>query len=403
MAAGSVDATALKADAITGKTITGGDIIGATVTGSEVRTGTSGERVVLTPTPPSPLVQRASMLLYSGATDELGPGVLNTGVTSGVPSTILASGATAVDGLGRQMRTVLGLIPPNPGTHGGRFVLDTLSPAGGTDPGIGRIYIDAQTATTASGQSAFTVYTRDGATTPKTAQLSLGTGRATHYVETLEVRSPATALAPLYLNAATGHTGNLLLLQLNAGTKFSVDAAGAVSATGPISAPSLAATGAVTAGSVSATGAITAAGALSGDTLAITDTTWSAYTPTVAGGGTATFTSRTGWYYKLGKLVYFSAEILVLAAGNGSAAVTITAPSSIHRGVRQAFPCHTQSTTTGGAVMNGHAVALEGGSGAVIDRISVSNDGAANRDNILNGTNLLAGARISISGWYREA
>ncbi|MFD7855135.1 hypothetical protein ACFV6B_12740 [Streptomyces microflavus] len=137
--------------------------------------------------------------------------------------------------------------------------------------------------------------------------------------------------------------------------------------------------------------------------MTVTNTTFTAYTPTVAGGGSATFTSRTGWYYKLGKMVYFNAEFVVASPGSGSSAVTITAPSSIYRGARQSFPAHGQSTTTSGAVMNGHAVAIESGSGAVIDRISLSNDGASNRDNILNGTNLLATARVSISGWYREA
>ncbi|HEY9414458.1 MAG TPA: hypothetical protein VIQ30_06855, partial [Pseudonocardia sp.] len=121
-------------------------------------------------------------------------------------------------------------------------------------------------------------------------------------------------------------------------------------------------------------------------------------------GGTATYTSRTGFYYKLGKVVHFQAEFVVNAAGSGASAITITAPSSIYRtGGRQAFACHGQSTTTAGAVMNGHAVALESGTGTTIDRISLSNDGAANRDNILNGANLLAGARVTIQGWYREA
>lgn len=137
--------------------------------------------------------------------------------------------------------------------------------------------------------------------------------------------------------------------------------------------------------------------------LEVTETTWTAYTPTVAGGGSATFTSRTGWYTRLGKLVHFTAEFVVNAAGSGTSPVTITAPTDVYRGTRQVIPCHTQSTTTSGAVMNGHAVALETGSGTVIDRISVSNDGSSNRDNVLNGSNLLAGARVTVSGFYREA
>ncbi|WP_331746934.1 hypothetical protein [Streptomyces sp. NBC_00842] len=237
--AGSVDATALKADAITGKTITGGTITGtningATVTGSEVRTGTSGERIVLTPTPPFPLAQRPSILLYSNAASELGPGLLNSGVTSGVPSTILGSQATATDALGRSIRTTLGLIPPNPGTHGGRFVLTTLNPSGSTTAGF--VAIDGTSATDASGQAILDLVATDGATTPKTSQLSLGAGRATLLAEALDVLPPATTLSAIYLNAATGHTGSLLRLQLNGADRLNVSTAGDVTTPGVLTA-----------------------------------------------------------------------------------------------------------------------------------------------------------------------
>lgn len=385
LAAGSVDATALKADAITGKTITGGDIIGATVTGSEVRTGTSGERVVLTPTPPFPLVQRASMLLYSGAASELGPGVLNTGVTSGIPSTILGSQATALDSLGRQIRTSLGLIPPNPGVHGGRFIMTTLNPTGSTT--AGRVSVDGLSATDASGQANLTLYAEDGATTPKTAQLTLGTGRATLFAEAFEVRpAAATALAPIFLNAPTGHTGALLRLQLNTADRLTV------STTGDVTTPGL-----------MAAGSVTATGAVQGDSLAVASTTFTTYTPTVAGGGSATYTTRTGWYYKLGKMVYFNAEFVVGAAGSGTTNVTVTAPSSIYRGGRQVIPVHARGAYLFGLAGNGHAYTYETGSGAVIDQITVSNDNAQNRDGILQGVSLVADARVTIQGWYREA
>ncbi|MEU8101738.1 hypothetical protein [Streptomyces rubiginosohelvolus] len=224
LAAGSVDATALKADAITGKVITGGDIIGATVTGGEIRTGTSGERVVLTPTPPSPLAQRASVLLYSGAADEVGPGVLNTGVASGVPSTILASGATAVDSLGRTIRSTLGLIPPAPGLYGGKFVLDTLNPSGGSTNG--EVFISGTSATDANGQASLILYAEDGATTPKTAEVRLGSGLVRVLADALQITPAATAVSGLYLNSAAGHTGNMIRLQHNSVDRFVVDNTG---------------------------------------------------------------------------------------------------------------------------------------------------------------------------------
>ncbi|MGO1025568.1 hypothetical protein ACTOXX_33895 [Streptomyces rubiginosohelvolus] len=379
LAAGSVDATALKADAITGKTITGGDIIGATVTGGEIRTGTSGERVVLTPTPPNPLAQRASVLLYSGAADEIGPGVLNSGVASSVPSAILASPCVAQDSASAQVRATLALVPPKPGSYGGRFVLTAHNPGGNSQ--VGRVSIEGVTATDPSGISQMVLHAGDGATTPKTAEVQLGSGLVRVLAEALQVTPAATAASGLYLNSVAGHTGNMIRLQHNSVDRFVVD----------------------NAGNGTFAGNATIGGTLSTAELAVTATTFTPYTPTVAGGGSATYTSRTGWFYKLGKMVYFAAEFVVASPGSGSSAVTITAPSSIYRGARQSFAAHGQSTTTSGAVMNGHAVAIETGSGAVIDRISLSNDGASNRDNILNGTNLLATARVSISGWYREA
>lgn len=141
----------------------------------------------------------------------------------------------------------------------------------------------------------------------------------------------------------------------------------------------------------------------SGDLTTYSNNTFTTYTPTVAGGGTVTWTTRTGWWMRVGKMIFFNAYLVVNAAGSGAGVVTITAPTSIDRTTEQPVPCHTTSTTTAGAVMNGHAVALTTGATNVIDRISVSNDGATNRDNILAGANLLAGARVSIAGWYREA
>ncbi|MFC8339295.1 hypothetical protein ACFUJX_20105 [Streptomyces rubiginosohelvolus] len=224
LAAGSVDATALKADAITGKVITGGDVIGATVTGGEIRTGTSGERVVLTPTPPSPLAQRATVLLYSGAADEIGPGLLNSGVSSSVPSVILASPCVAQDSASAQVRATLALLPPKPGSYGGRFVLTAHNPGGNSQ--VGRASIEGVTATDSSGTSQMVLHAGDGATTPKTAEVQLGSGLVRVLADALQVTPAATASSGLYLNSAAGHTGNMIRLQHNSADRFVVDNAG---------------------------------------------------------------------------------------------------------------------------------------------------------------------------------
>lgn len=203
----------------------------------------------------------------------------------------------------------------------------------------------------------------------QTSQLSLEPALGIIQQARFQVLAPASGNTALYVQGLTGHTGNLLRLYMD-GDRMIVDKDGNATLAGG---------------------------------LTVGATTWQTYTPTVAGHGTGTFTSRTGYYYKIGKLVYFTADIVMNAAGTGASTVTVTAPSSIYRGTRQAIPCHAQSTTTSGAVMNGHAVSLTTGTGAVIDRISVSNDGTSNRDNILTGANLLAGAQITISGHYREA
>lgn len=144
-------------------------------------------------------------------------------------------------------------------------------------------------------------------------------------------------------------------------------------------------------------------GTVIADELQLTDTTFAFHTPVIANAGTATFTSRTGWSYNFGDIRFFNASFTVGAAGSGATAITVTAPSSIYRDTEQTFSCHTTSTTVAGAVMNGNAVSLTGGAGNVIDRISVSNNGTTNRDNILTGALLLAGATVTIQGFYRES
>src|SRR4249920_3012338 len=112
---------------------------------------------------------------------------------------------------------------------------------------------------------------------------------------------------------------------------------------------------------------------------ALNDATLSAvnsYVPTVANGGTVTWTTRTGWYYKIGTshFVFFTAYFVVNAAGSGTTQITITAPSNIDRTTRQVIGGHMEIpsgsvNTNLGPMCAISFAAGEGGTGAVIDRI----------------------------------
>jgi hypothetical protein len=230
LAAGSVDATALKADAITGKTITGGtingtDINGGTITGGTVQTAATGVRVVLTPTPPAPLVQRPTMLLYSGATDELGPGLINSGLLSGVhPNTVVASPSSGVDNLGTQVRSNLTLNSPKPGTRIGQFLLQAVT---STNTPVGYATVNGATAADANGTSSVKISTKDGDTTPKLADFTVTNGKVLVEAEALQIAPTAsTTQSAVYVNSPATHTGNLIRLQHNAVDEFVVDNSG---------------------------------------------------------------------------------------------------------------------------------------------------------------------------------
>lgn len=364
LAAGSVDATALKADAITGKTITGGVINGAEFhsddgagglvdieDGALTATSSDGWKMLFDPTDVYPVL---GWLLPGGGT----AAAINGNLQDDLPGLNLSCGPFT-DGAVTDWRWTTYMGEFSGGTNSWRTRRvrhsDTSIFLGGqlyaSNDRASLSYINSADASTNNFLEVFST------------QAKLTGGR-------FQVAPVASDLACFWANAPAGHTGMLYRGDVNGVSTFVVTPAGQISTIGG---------------------------------LTLGDTTWTTYTPTVAGHGSGTFTSRTGYYYKLGKLVYFTAEFVMNAAGTGSSTVTITAPSNIYRTTRQAFPCHSQSTNTSGAVMNGHAVALTTGSGAVIDRISVSNDGSTNRDTILQGSFLLAGATVTISGWYREA
>jgi hypothetical protein len=117
------------------------------------------------------------------------------------------------------------------------------------------------------------------------------------------------------------------------------------------------------------------------------------YTPTVNGGGAVTWTTRTGWWWELGEMVFFTAYLVVNTAGTGGSIVQVNAPTDIYRGTRQVVG---MSVENGGLNGHSHAVAFTGSVGATWDRLR-SYDG----QNIV-GSDLLAGALITVQGWYRK-
>lgn len=123
--------------------------------------------------------------------------------------------------------------------------------------------------------------------------------------------------------------------------------------------------------------------------------TFTAYTPTVTGGGTATFQVQTGLWERIGKMIFINVYLVVLAAGSGATAVSVALPFAPSRSQRQVIPAHGGGLGGPGAGEY-TGLTLTGGAGAVMDRLTRNGTD-------LVGANLSAGAIISIEGWYRQA
>lgn len=140
--------------------------------------------------------------------------------------------------------------------------------------------------------------------------------------------------------------------------------------------------------------------------LTVSTTTWATYAPNVTNGGTVTWTTRTGYYWKLGKLVFVCIYLVANAAGSGTSGVSVDLPSSPDRSTRQTMTLHGETIgvggTGGGTIRGGEAVWYPTGTGATSDRLRVDDSDGDGENNIL-GVDLKAGATITIQGWYREA
>ncbi|NUT27687.1 MAG: hypothetical protein HOV84_17485 [Streptomyces sp.] len=230
--------------------------------------------------------------------------------------------------------------------------------------------------------------------------MSAGSAAIVYDETTFVINGQSSAVSALRVNTAAGHTGLLFRLQVNNSDRFFVDNDGRVVASGSNSANSalLVNTAAGHTGNMLRTqlnGADRFVVDNSGVATTYATNAFTTYVPAVTGGGAATFSTQTGWWQRLGKMVFFSAYLVVNVAGSGAANVQVNTPTAIDRTTRQVF--HMHGSALGGPGAGEYsALCFTGGAGAVIDRLT---RGGAN----LTGVDLNAGAIITIEGWYREA
>lgn len=128
------------------------------------------------------------------------------------------------------------------------------------------------------------------------------------------------------------------------------------------------------------------------------------FTPTVGNDGSATYSTRTGWWVQMGPLRYVLIYLVVNAAGSGTGIVTVSVPFNVDRSTRQTLAMHTESVGPNGShIGNGQAVFFVGGTGGVADRLRTSSNDATNRDSNITGADMLAGGIITIEGFLRAA
>ena len=254
LAAGSVDATALAADAITGKTITGG-----TVTGALIQTAASGERITLNESSAN------KVLVYNSsgvAINELSArGLLVKGTTGAVlwlnPSATYPQ-LQLYNAAGTNKATVQVTEPATGDANLEQFCGPFIS--GSYTDMVWRSYLAHDYALMERLRSTATSTIIGGRLYLDPAYASIGFKNTDNsaqdvslFIEAnlahfdngrLQVLPPASANSGLYVNAATGHTGNLLRAAINAVDKFTVDKDGNIT----------------TAGNVTATGNLTVSG-----------------------------------------------------------------------------------------------------------------------------------------------
>lgn len=121
------------------------------------------------------------------------------------------------------------------------------------------------------------------------------------------------------------------------------------------------------------------------------------YTPAVGSTGGATFSTRTGWWFRVGPMVFFTAYAVCDGAGSGGSFVQVTTPTTLDRTTRQRIGAHISGVSGGPGSGEYTGVVFEGAGGATtIDRIQRSGVN-------LTGANVIIGTVITVEGWYRES
>ncbi|MFG2359371.1 hypothetical protein [Streptomyces sp. NPDC048521] len=259
--AGAVDATALAADAITGKTITGGTITGTTITGGTLQTATSGEHITL-----NELGQNKIILYDSSNTaiNELSArGLLVKGSSGAVlwlnPN--LSYPQLQLHNAGGTNKATVQVTESNPGDADLEQFCGPFSGSSYSDM-VWRNLLTNDSAVIERLRFSDPDNVRIGARlrlTETQAWIGLNRTDDTTKVTTIVVEAnlatlaqgrfavdaPASTFSALYANAATGHTGNLLRLQLASVDKFLVDKDGNATVKGILTAGNIA-TGTVT-------------------------------------------------------------------------------------------------------------------------------------------------------------
>jgi hypothetical protein len=129
------------------------------------------------------------------------------------------------------------------------------------------------------------------------------------------------------------------------------------------------------------------------------------YTPTIGGSGGATWSTRTGWWVRIGPMFFVNIDLVASGAGSGVGFLTATAPAgmtAIERTDKQVITVHCKALSSAGIgsfYANGSAVALPTGSGVTINEMSVGIDNSQNRDDRIQGQDIIIGTEITIQGW----
>ena len=133
-------------------------------------------------------------------------------------------------------------------------------------------------------------------------------------------------------------------------------------------------------------------------------TGWTIYEPTVTNAGSATFSTRTGRWRRIGFLTVHHIIFLVVSGdGSGSSTVQVDAPIPINRATRQTCIMSIEGASGGGGGNRlGYAISFIGGSPLERwDRLRFPDGADSHLDNMV-GSDLVSGMIITIQGTYQE-